>query len=495
MKKYFLIFMSLVILYKSFGQLSIKELETNTFKIKVFKKGELIKTGSGVVGFTTIKNGVEEIECFTNAHVLDGGDSALAIFKEEIIPILNLCAINYEMDYAFFDLSKSLIKRNGLLKKAELKSFDKELEKGNKVYTMSSPRGLEYTYTDGVISSTRNEKSYTLIQFTCPISPGSSGGALVNQQGVLIGIITSQFIQSQNLNFAISINDILASIRETDDLKLKLSMLENFKINSDPTFKRIHDLLKANNEDEAYKLMLSNYEPVSKSWGLMFIKLKYEQDRKLYNSYIETLKDFSQIHGFQTILYWSLVSFFYDLPKINHSDLISLERKFKVLYEINSDEIIFEAILGYMNYIISDYNTAISHLTRFTTFYSDKKDKDFTLKNLNHNDASNTFLLSICFELLGDSWMQTNNLNLATEAYLNSTTRAYSELVFFAESKGLSIENLRVEDKKDLWRRGIKAINAYSKNNQIEMTCFIYNKMLIEIDPKGKESELYKSCR
>jgi serine protease Do len=49
----------------------------------------------------------------------------------------------------------------------------------------------------------------TRIQTTAPISPGSSGGALFDRQGALVGITTSSVRDGQNLNFALPVGDAL----------------------------------------------------------------------------------------------------------------------------------------------------------------------------------------------------------------------------------------------------------------------------------------------
>lgn len=52
-----------------------------------------------------------------------------------------------------------------------------------------------------------------MIQFTAPTSPGSSGGALLDRFGRLIGIVTAGFEGGQNLNLAVSYTAIGSFVR------------------------------------------------------------------------------------------------------------------------------------------------------------------------------------------------------------------------------------------------------------------------------------------
>ena len=56
------------------------------------------------------------------------------------------------------------------------------------------------------MSAVRDDGGVKQIQISVPISPGSSGGALINMRGQVIGITSSGIDQAQNLNFAIPIN-------------------------------------------------------------------------------------------------------------------------------------------------------------------------------------------------------------------------------------------------------------------------------------------------
>ena len=77
---------------------------------------------------------------------------------------------------------------------------------GETVYAVGNPRGLEGTFSDGIISSIRPVGSDKLIQITAPLSPGSSGGPVLNRRGEVIGVSVLTIRDGQNLNFAIPSN-------------------------------------------------------------------------------------------------------------------------------------------------------------------------------------------------------------------------------------------------------------------------------------------------
>ena len=74
---------------------------------------------------------------------------------------------------------------------------------GETVYVAGNPKGLEGTFSDGIISSRRDQYSKERLQMTAPISPGSSGGPVLNSKGEVIGVSFMTLVGGQNLNFAI----------------------------------------------------------------------------------------------------------------------------------------------------------------------------------------------------------------------------------------------------------------------------------------------------
>lgn len=83
-------------------------------------------------------------------------------------------------------------------------------EVGEKVYAIGNPKGLSGTISEGIVSGIRNLEGQSLIQITAPISPGSSGGPVINNNGNVVGVAVGTLTSGQNLNFAIPSSAITA---------------------------------------------------------------------------------------------------------------------------------------------------------------------------------------------------------------------------------------------------------------------------------------------
>ncbi len=82
--------------------------------------------------------------------------------------------------------------------------FGEDMYIGEEVYTIGDPNGLEGTFSSGLTSNFQEYEDGSMsIQFTAPVSPGSSGGALVNDKAEAIGIVNKQYSEGQSLNFEI----------------------------------------------------------------------------------------------------------------------------------------------------------------------------------------------------------------------------------------------------------------------------------------------------
>jgi TPR repeat protein len=76
---------------------------------------------------------------------------------------------------------------------------------GERIYAIGNPRGFEQSISEGIVSGNREIEGTLWIQHSAPISPGSSGGALISSRGELLGINSRFRKESQNLNFAVPV--------------------------------------------------------------------------------------------------------------------------------------------------------------------------------------------------------------------------------------------------------------------------------------------------
>jgi hypothetical protein len=140
----------------------------------------------------------EDGEIATNYHVIEGASSAIVKFvnKEEKYSVDNIVQISIKHDLAIIQIGAST---------EPLSLGDDELVTvGNRIYAIGNPEGLEGTVSEGIISGFRKvDEGFRLMQITAPISPGSSGGPVVNRNGQVIGVASASIIIGQNLNFAV----------------------------------------------------------------------------------------------------------------------------------------------------------------------------------------------------------------------------------------------------------------------------------------------------
>jgi lipopolysaccharide biosynthesis regulator YciM len=148
----------------------------------------------------------------TNFHLIGDADSLFAERDRKIIPLDSIVAIDKDRDILILRLS-SKINSKEFKEIPDIKIGKREkLRIGQKVYAIGSPLNFENTITEGIVSGLRSREDnlQNFIQISAPLSKGSSGGALVNAKGELIGI-TTMIIDGaglQNLNFAIYIDDV-----------------------------------------------------------------------------------------------------------------------------------------------------------------------------------------------------------------------------------------------------------------------------------------------
>ena len=161
------------------------------------KNGDLYATGSGFACFA-------DNLIVTNYHVIEGGVYSIEASTEtgNIFDITYILATDKEKDIAI--LGTSTPHNLALLQPGN----SDDLQKGEKVVAIGSPLGLLNSVSTGVFSGYVDENGMAVLQFTASISSGSSGGALFNDVGEVLGVTFASYEAGQNLNLAVPINEV-----------------------------------------------------------------------------------------------------------------------------------------------------------------------------------------------------------------------------------------------------------------------------------------------
>lgn len=155
------------------------------------QNGQQISQGSGFF--------VSQTQIVTCLHVLrDAYRAEIKLSDDSLRPILGLLAEDQARDLALLKADASGVRITPL-------EFSRFLPKeGEQVFVFGSPMGLGNSLSDGIVSAIRGLKDIgNIIQITAPISAGSSGSAVVNSSGQVVGIASLQILAGQNLNFAV----------------------------------------------------------------------------------------------------------------------------------------------------------------------------------------------------------------------------------------------------------------------------------------------------
>ncbi len=164
-------------------------------------RGEIIGGGSGIMigraGYI-----------LTNSHVACRGRSYSVRMEEDerVYRTDEMIKYNSVLDLAVIRIDRDL-------QPLPIYNGEKKLVRGQRVVAIGSPLGLFNSVSDGIISGFRVIEDVGMIQFTAPISSGSSGGAVLNMYGEVIGISTAGFDNGQNINLAVGYEYIANFVR------------------------------------------------------------------------------------------------------------------------------------------------------------------------------------------------------------------------------------------------------------------------------------------
>lgn len=137
-------------------------------------------------------------EVVTNLHVVEGARYVFVIKNKSVEEISSSGYISLDKENDIV-----LLKVPGLIgERLEIKQTTFP-QIGEQIFVAGNPKGLTGTFSDGLVSGIRELENRKLIQISAPISPGSSGGPVVDKSSSLIGVSVGGISDGQNLNFAI----------------------------------------------------------------------------------------------------------------------------------------------------------------------------------------------------------------------------------------------------------------------------------------------------
>lgn len=227
MKKIILIITVLTFCRGSFSQINFTDLVNQTEKsvVSIITSDKLGNPLIRGTGFIINEKGV----ILSNYHLFENAFSAtIVLYDNSEFEIDSI--ISSSKDY---DIIKFTIDNPNKLRFNSLIVSSKEPLKGEDIFTIGNPMGLESTVSKGIISSIREIPELgSIFQITAPISSGSSGSPVLNMKGEVFGIATFQITGGQNLNFAIDVG-LAENINSNDAILSELTSKKNLPTNKE----------------------------------------------------------------------------------------------------------------------------------------------------------------------------------------------------------------------------------------------------------------------
>lgn len=177
--------------YKSTAEVARSTMPATVTILALGEAGDTLTQGSG---FVVRSDGV----IVTNWHVLHGASRALVVLADhERFSRVSVLDADSAIDIALLKVPGYGLPTVPV--RASIPSV------GEKVIAIGSPFGLSQTVSEGIVSASRIRNGRELVQITAPISPGSSGGPLLDATGRAFAITTLYLVGGQQLNFAVPV--------------------------------------------------------------------------------------------------------------------------------------------------------------------------------------------------------------------------------------------------------------------------------------------------
>lgn len=168
----------------------------------------------------------------TNRHVIEDGATAKVVFEN---------GKSYTVGGFVFDggdMDICIISILGLPADIPKLKIRSDLpRKGEAVYTFGAPKGYEFSVSEGIVSALRTfdkdweetnlSSGQQFIQITAPISPGNSGGPLIDVNGRVVGMNTFTRTDGQNINFSLACDELTKCLAKCSDQPQSITLVNS----------------------------------------------------------------------------------------------------------------------------------------------------------------------------------------------------------------------------------------------------------------------------
>lgn len=298
---------------------------------------------------------------FTNYHVIRFAYRVEIRHGLNVYTDVKFIAVNEENDVAILKVNSNF---NSFIKPSELD----EPQIGEDVYALGNPNRFERTLSAGILSGIREIEGETLMQFTASISHGSSGGALLNSKGELIGITNSSYEGNQNLNFAVPVSEYLKMLYiDTDD---------TLQVNRTNSLCRKYLTIDEDYECETDTLLsdiLSRVKPAPSSLSELG---RYAMRFQLYDTAISLYTAAIEQQPHNKYLYKQRAYCFFENDDkesalIDYQKALDIDPAYTQLYVLRAD---LYKTTGQFKEAINDYTEALRYVPENFFLYSEKAD-------------------------------------------------------------------------------------------------------------------------
>ncbi len=187
-------------------QIAERALATTVYLEMMDRNDRLLGFGSGFL--------VGQNQVITSFHLIEGAakGTATQVGKPTKYTIDGIVAVDKQNDLAILKAKVPAVE--------PLPLGDSDMVTiGEAVYVAGNPKGLEGTFSNDIVNSIREEDAKKRFQMTTLISPGNSGGPVLNGKGEVIGISCITLQSGQNLNVAIPSNHLKELLARSGDVK------------------------------------------------------------------------------------------------------------------------------------------------------------------------------------------------------------------------------------------------------------------------------------